>query len=168
MIRTSPAYLDTANASIPRAVLLDVGLFDEGFRLYGWEDFDLGMRLQARGLPRVFSPKALAFHVQPPTTPEAFDRQLAKEEERARTALYLLRKHPGAKTRMLIQDTALHRAAHFILGGAGLLTEENAPRIAGWLQARGLGALAYFALRGVLNRHYLHSLDRFRAPVGGS
>jgi glycosyltransferase involved in cell wall biosynthesis len=168
MIRTSPAYLDTANASIPRTILLDAGLFDEGFRLYGWEDFDLGMRLQARGLPRVFSPEAIAFHVQPPTTAEAFDRQLLKEEERARTALYLLRKHPGTRTRMLIQDTTLHRAVHFVLGGAGLLTVDNAPRIARWLASRGLDALAYLALRGVLNRHYLRSLNRFRALAEGS
>ncbi|MDR7568297.1 MAG: glycosyltransferase, partial [Armatimonadota bacterium] len=41
----SPALLDTANASVRRRHLLLVGGFDEGFREYGWEDFELGMRL---------------------------------------------------------------------------------------------------------------------------
>lgn len=162
-IRSSPAYLDTANASVPRQALVDAGMFDEGFRVYGWEDFDLGLRLRAAGLPRVFDPGAIGFHVQPLPDPAGFDRFLAKEEERARTALYLLRKHPGTATRWMIQDTPLQRAAHFVLGGAGLLTPHNAPRLARWLVARGHRALAELVLRGVLNRHYLASLDRFRA-----
>lgn len=163
MTRVSTAYLDTANASIPRQALIDAGLFDEGFRVYGWEDFDLGMRLQARGIPRVFSPAALAYHVVPPPTFESFNRHLIKEEERARTALYLLRKHPGLTTRMLIQDTAVQRFGHFLLGGAGLISEHNAPAIERWLRARGLHTVAFLVVRGVLNRHYLRCLDQFRA-----
>jgi GT2 family glycosyltransferase len=163
LTRISMAYLDTANASIPRETLVDVGMFDEGFRAYGWEDIDLGLRLQARGLPRIYSAAALVYHVQPPPTSDSFDRHLAKEEERARTALYLLRKHPGLATRALIQDTPLHRAAHFILGGCGLLTVRSAPSIDRWLRARGLHTLAFLVARGVLNRHYLRCLDRFRA-----
>ncbi len=167
LVRSSPAYLDTANASAPRQVLIDAGLFDEGFRVYGWEDFDLGLRLQARGIPRVYDPEAVAFHVQPPPTDESLDQHLAKEEERAHTALYLLRKHPGRQTRMLIQDTVPQRAFHFLLGGGGLLTVRNAPRIARWLRARGLDTVAFLVIRGVLNRHYLRSLDRFRALPEG-
>jgi GT2 family glycosyltransferase len=167
LIRISPAYLDTANASAPRQAVVDAGLFDEGFRVYGWEDFDLGLRLQALGVPRVYDPEAVAFHVQLPPTAESLDQHLLKEEERARTALYLLRKHPGRQTRMLIQDTALQRAFHFAVGGGGLLTVRNAPRVAGWLRARGLHTLAFLVIRGVLNRHYLRSLDRFRALPDG-
>jgi len=162
LTRISRAYLDTANASIPRQALVDVGMFDEGFRAYGWEDVDLGMRLRARGLPRVFSAAALAYHVQRPPTIDSFDVFLAKEEERARTALYLLYKHPGPATRALIQDTPLHRAVHFVLGGFGLLTVRSAPSLDRWLRARGLHTLAFLAARGVLNRHYFRSLDRFR------
>jgi glycosyltransferase involved in cell wall biosynthesis len=166
-IGISPAYLDTANASVPRQVLFDAGLFDEGFRVYGWEDFDLGLRLKARGLPRVFSRAALAYHVQRPPTLESLDRHLAKEEERARTALYLLHKHPGPETRMLIQDTPAQRALHFLLGGAGLVGPATALRLAQWLRARGLHTLAHLAIRGILNRHYLSALDRFRAAPEG-
>ncbi len=167
LIRTSPAYLDTANASISRQTLIEAGGFDEGFRAYGWEDFDLGLRLQTGGIPRVFDPSAVAFHVQPPATDDSFARHLIKEEERARTALYLLRKHPGARTRIMIQDTVLQRAVHFALGGVGLLTVRNAPPVARWLRARGLPTLASLVIRGVLNRHYLRSLDRFRTLPAG-
>jgi hypothetical protein len=53
------------------------------------------------------------------------------------------------------------------LGGGGLLTVRNAPRIARWLRARGLDTVAFLVIRGVLNRHYLRSLDRFRALPEG-
>lgn len=162
-LRSSPAYLDTANASVPRRALAEAGLFDEGFRLYGWEDFDLGLRLQGRGLPRVFSHQAVAFHVQPPPTLGTLAHHLAREEERARTALYLLRKHPGPHTRMLIQDTPAQRALHFVLAGGGLVPARTALEAARWLRARGLPTLGFLVARGVLNRHYLRSLDRFRA-----
>lgn len=163
LTRISRGYLDTANASIPRRALVDAGMFDEGFRAYGWEDVDLGLRLRARGLPRVFSTAALAYHVQHPPTADSFARYLAKEEERARTALYLLRKHPGLVTRALIQDTQLHRLAQVILGGFGLLSVRSVPALDRWLRTRGLHTLAYLAARSVLSRHYLRSLDRLRS-----
>lgn len=163
----SRAYLTTANASVPRESLLEAGMFDEEFRLYGWEDFDLGARLKALGLPRAFSAGAVAFHVQPPSTFESLDCDLAKEEERAQMALYFLRKHPGFATRMLVSDTAFHRVANFLLGGAGLLNIHNAPPIARWLNARGLYSLAFLVTRGVLNRYYLEALDRARAAGQG-
>jgi GT2 family glycosyltransferase len=163
LTRISRGYLDTANASIARQALVDVGMFDEGFRAYGWEDVDLGLRLRARGLRRVYSAAALAYHVQQPPTPDSFERYLAKEEERARTALYLLRKHPGLVTRVLVQDTWLHRVAQVILGGFGLLSVRSVPVLNRWLRTLGLHTLAYLAARSVLSRHYLRSLDRLRA-----
>ncbi len=159
----SRAYLTTANASVPRSSLIEAGMFDEGFRLYGWEDFDMGARLKARGLPRAFSTEAVAFHVQPPSTFESLEDDLAKEEERAQMALYFLRKHPGFATRMLISDTMMHRAVNFVLGGAGVLSIHNAPRVARWLNARGWYSLALLVTRGVLNMYYLEMLDRARA-----
>ncbi len=62
----------------------------------------------------------------------------------------------------------LQRAFHFLMGGAGLLTIRNAPLIARWLQARGFHTLAFLVIRGVLNRHYFRSLDRFRVRPEGA
>lgn len=159
----SAAFLTTANASVPRQALLDAGLFDEGFVWYGWEDFDLGLRLRARGLTRRFSRGIVAFHVQPPSTFDPIGPDLAKEEARARSALYFLQKHPGLSTRILISDTAFHRALHFLLSGAGFLTADRAPVIARWLASRGFYTPALLAARGFLNWHYIRSLDRLRA-----
>lgn len=158
----SPAYLTTANASLPRGELLAAGLFDENFRAYGWEDFDLGFRLQRRGLPRVYRREAIAYHILPASGEENFAEALRKEEERARTALYLYQKHPGWQTRVLIQDTLLHRLLYFVQAGGGLLHRGNVPAIGAALRRHGRPTLEYLLLRGVLNRHYLQTLRRER------
>ncbi len=163
LIRHSPAYLSTANASVSRQALLDAGLFDEGFQAYGWEDVDLGLRLKAGGLPRLYSRQAVAFHVEAPLVLDALDRYLSKEEERAQMALYLSDKHPGLPTRILIQDTPVHRLLHFLLAGGGLLDRRRTPKLARWLQARGYRGLSLLVARGLFNRHYIQSLARAHA-----
>ena len=40
------AYFATGNVAISKELLLDVGLFDTSFSLYGWEDLELGERLK--------------------------------------------------------------------------------------------------------------------------
>jgi peptidoglycan/xylan/chitin deacetylase (PgdA/CDA1 family) len=50
----------TGNFSIRREVLLEVGLFDEGFQIYGNEDGELAIRLRAAGVQLVYSREALA------------------------------------------------------------------------------------------------------------
>jgi len=154
----SPAYLDTANASLPRQEVVAAGWFDEHFPAYGWEDFDLGFRLQRRGLRRVFRRGAVAFHIQTIFDPAGFADALRKEEERARTAVYLYHKHPHWQTTLLIQGTRAHRVFYFALAGAGLLHPGNAVRIAGALRRRGLISLSYLVLRNVLNWHYIQAL----------
>src|SRR5690606_35202204 len=59
----SNASLHTANASVPRAVLEQVGFFDSGFEGYGWEDLDLGRRLKKAGYKRVMVHEAIGYHV---------------------------------------------------------------------------------------------------------
>lgn len=156
----SPSYFDPANASLPRSELLAAGLFDEGFRAYGWEDFDLGLRLKRRGLARVFRPEAVAYHIQPSPSAQTFERALLKEEERARMAVYLYAKHPGWRTRVLIQHTPVHRVAYFILALGGLLNRNNVSSLAARCRRWGQGTLEYLVLRSVLNRHYLQMLRR--------
>lgn len=156
----SPSYFDPANASLPRSELLAAGLFDERFGTYGWEDFDLGFRLRRRGLARVFRRDAVAYHYQPLPSPQSFERMLAKEEERARAAVYLYRKYPRWSTRWLIQHTLAHRFAYFLLAAGGLLNARTAPALAARFRRRGRISLEYVALRAALNRHYLAVLRR--------
>jgi len=152
-LATSPAYIDGANVSVERAALLEAGLFDEKFR-YGWDDFEIGIRLKRLGIGRVFCRQAVAFHLQPPITEANMPRLLRKEEERAKSAVYFYRKHPTPEVRLLIQATPVHRLLYWIQSGGGTLRRENIQQIAHWLQARRLTGLTDFALRGVLNRYY--------------
>ena len=162
-LTASPAYLDTANAGVEKQALQRAGMFDEAFPGYGWEDFELGLRLRRLGVRRVFSREAAAFHIQPPPRPEAIAALLQKEEARARSAVYFYRKAPTLRTRLLIQATPVHRAVFWLLSGGGLLTPVRAPRQAERLQRRGLRPLAHLILRGALNRHYIRTLgEEFR------
>lgn len=159
-VAASPAYLDTANAGLERAAVLRAGMFDEGFPGYGWEDFELGIRLKHLGIRRVFCPQAVAFHIHPPMNGNALSDLLRKEEARARSAVYFYRKVPTLETRLLIQATLFHRVLFWLMSAGGLLTVENVPRLADRLRTSRLSPLAFLAVRGVLNRHYVRSLDR--------
>ncbi|RPH96301.1 glycosyltransferase [candidate division KSB1 bacterium] len=55
-------YFLTRNCSVPRDLLLSIGLFDESFRRWGGEDLDLGVRLEKSGVPIYGEPRALAVH----------------------------------------------------------------------------------------------------------
>jgi GT2 family glycosyltransferase len=59
---TNPAIW-SANISLPRECWERVGGFDEGFREYGGEDTDFGMRVAALGIPVLFEPRALSYHL---------------------------------------------------------------------------------------------------------
>ena len=55
----SNAYFATTNVAIARHWLMEVGLFDLGFDLYGWEDLELGVRLKNQGILMVKCPVAV-------------------------------------------------------------------------------------------------------------
>lgn len=154
----SPAFLDTANASVRRIHLLEAGGFDESFREYGWEDFELGMRLARLGLRRVYRSRALAYHYQPLPDPHSLQDLFRKEEERARMAVRLFRKRPGWRTRWVVQHTPLHRALAFLMTLGGHMDQDQLCRL---LQAPHLSPVRkYLLLRGALNRHYLQTLSQ--------
>lgn len=160
----SPAYLDTANAGIEKDVLIRAGLFDEDFPGYGWEDFELGIRLKRLGVRRVFDRGAVAFHVQRPIHETPLETLLNKEDERARSAGYFFRKHPTLEARLLIQATPIHAFLFWLQAGFGGLTARNASHVARTLAGHGLEGLGYVLLRGVLNQRYLRTL---RAELNG-
>ncbi len=156
---SSPAYLTTANVTVEKAALLRAGLFDEGFPGYGWEDFDLGFRLRKLGIRRVFCRAAVAFHVDPMEQRAPVSDLLKKEEARARSAVYFFRKHPTFETRLLIQATPVHRILYWLQTAGGLLTSATVESIVERLRRSRRQTLASVLLRGVLNRHYLRTLE---------
>lgn len=161
-VSTNP--LDTANASVRKEHLQQVGLFDSRFEGMGWQDVDLGLRLIKHGLVRIRARRAVGYHVKPPVTSRAqLELMMAKERERGRSAHYFLAKHPGLTSRLAVQATWFHRALNWLSRMGGLVTEENVLDWLEWARRRRLPGLGVVWLSGVLNRAYLksfHECDR--------
>jgi hypothetical protein len=68
------SYYHTGNVSTPRAALLEAGLFNEEFFIYGMEDIELGYRLQKLGCPMIYGEEARAVHQYFPTYAEFIER----------------------------------------------------------------------------------------------
>lgn len=61
-------FFVTGNLSMDRAMFLEIGGFDERFKVYGWEDIDLGFRFVRAGGKIVYDENAKAAHAHPPMT----------------------------------------------------------------------------------------------------
>lgn len=90
---------DTGNASVRREHLVRVGLFDESFTGYGWEDSELGRRLRVAGLRPAQAPRAISFDVTPPSRAVDVAALERRERERAAMARLYVRKHPLRRVR---------------------------------------------------------------------
>lgn len=95
----SNAFFCTCNVSVPRSSLRSVGGFDPDFRLYGWEDTELGLRLRRHGVRRGFAWDAYLWHIKPPQV-ETLEAVRRKTVERARMAAVLLEKEGGLRARL--------------------------------------------------------------------
>ncbi len=87
------AFLSTGNASVLKRPLVEAGLFDERYRVYGWEDFDLGIHLQENGL-RSVKKRILGYHYDPPMQLLIPREVYEKEKERGQSAVYFYTSHP--------------------------------------------------------------------------
>ena len=146
------AYFATGNVAIDRRVLERSGLFDTGFRLYGWEDLELGERLRRMGVRLIRCPEAVGFHWHPPLSLEQIPRLIEVERQRAKMGLVFYRKHPTRRVRFIIQYTWLHRLLWELLTAGGLLNERSLRPVLAWLIRHGRPGLAMELLRLPLNR----------------
>jgi glycosyltransferase involved in cell wall biosynthesis len=146
------AYFATGNVAIDRQVLERSGLFDTRFRLYGWEDLELGERLRRMGVVLVRCPEAVGYHWHPPLSLDQVPRLIAVEGERAKMGLVFFRKHPTRRVRFIIQFTVLHRLLWELLTCGGLLNERSLRPLLAWLIRQGKPGLAMELLRLPLNR----------------
>ncbi len=128
--RLSWRELVTGNASLSRARLVEAGGFDERFVGYGYEDYELGYRLAARGMPMVYEPEALNWHCHP----VRFEDDLWRKREAGEAAVLFARIHPSAALRVQLGLHPLNRVLWGLLGGATWLREASAARTraAGW------------------------------------
>jgi glycosyltransferase involved in cell wall biosynthesis len=92
----------TANVSCRRADLLAAGGFDEAFGArYGWEDTELGVRLQALGVPRVKNRRAYVLHRH--LSGYDWRERGRKQEDAGLNAAYFLVKHPTREVARLVR-----------------------------------------------------------------
>jgi glycosyltransferase involved in cell wall biosynthesis len=154
------AYFATGNVAIDRQVLERAGLFDTSFRLYGWEDLELGERLRRLGVELVRCPAAVGYHWHPALSLEQLPDLVRIEQERARMGLVFYRKHPTRRVRFIIQFTWWHRLLWELLTLGGLLNERTLRPLLAWLIRRRRNALAMELLRLPLNRLGVRALFR--------
>ncbi len=147
----SAAYFATGNVAIARHWLLEAGLFDTGFQLYGWEDLELGVRLKRLGLTLIKCPEAVGYHWHPPFALDQIPNLIEKEIERGRMGMLFYQKHPTWDVRMMIQMTWLHRVLWGLLSGGGRLNEKTMAPLLQWLIDRGKPQLALEIARIFLN-----------------
>ena len=154
------AYFATGNVAIDRSVLQRSGLFDTGFRLYGWEDLELGERLRRMKVRLIKCPEAVGYHWHPALSLDQIPRLIEVEGERARMGLLFYRKHPTRRVRFIIQFTWLHRILWELLTLGGLINEQTLRPLLRWLIRRGFSGTAMELLRLPLNRIGVRAMFR--------
>ncbi len=160
------AYFATGNVAIHRSILEQSGLFDTSFRLYGWEDLELGERLRIMGVRLVKSPRSVGYHWHPPLNLDNIQDLIRIEKERAKMALVFYRKHPTLRVRFIIQFTFIHRILWEVLTFGGLLNEKTLRPLLAFLIIRGQASLAMEILRLPLNLIGVRTLYREAALEG--
>ena len=92
----------SGNFSIKRKCLLEVGLFDEEFRIYGNEDLELSLRLRKAGVSLVYCRDALAYQYY-----EKDFSALARDNiAKGMTAVLFARKHPEVYSELKLSKYA--------------------------------------------------------------
>ena len=154
------AYFATGNVAISKELLLDVGLFDTSFSLYGWEDLELGERLKKIGVKLIKCPDAKGFHWHPAFNCDQIPLLLNKEIERAKMALIFYQKHKNLRVRFIIQFTFFHKLLWNVLCLGGLININLLLPLLKFLVKSGKSGLAMEILKLPLNYVYVSELYR--------
>jgi glycosyltransferase involved in cell wall biosynthesis len=147
----SAAYFATGNVAIARNYLLEAGLFDSEFSLYGWEDLELGVRLKKLGLKLIKCPAAVGYHWHPPFNLSQLPNMINREIERGKMAILFYEKHPTWDVKMMTQMTWLHYVLWGVLSLGGQLNEKTMARFLQWLIDQNKSQLALELARIFLN-----------------
>lgn len=147
----SNAYFATGNVAIARHWLIEAGLFDTEFQLYGWEDLELGVRLKKLGLTLIKCPDAAGYHWHPPFALNQLPGMIEREIQRGKMGVLFYKKHPSWDVKMMIQMTWLHRLLWGTLSLGGRLNEKTMAGFLQWIIAQGKPQLALEIARIFLN-----------------
>jgi hypothetical protein len=145
------AYYHTCNVSTPTQLLLNVRGFNEGFRIYGMEDIELGYRLQKAGCRMIFAPEAKAIHYRFPGYQDFIDRS----EQVGYSLGQLIQLHPELKKRF-VQSSRIRRHLKSIHSLYAWTSAAMAPLfgvLASWEKTRGSAPLTW-----LMDMHYSLSI----------
>ncbi len=145
------AYFATGNVAIDKDVLVRSGLFDTSFRLYGWEDLELGERLRQMSVELIKCPRAVGYHWHPALTLNQIPDLIRIEKERAKMGLVFYKKHPTIRVRFIIQFTLLHRCLWELLTIGGIVNHRTLRPLLSFLLRKGHSGVAMELLRLPLN-----------------
>ena len=149
----SRAFFCTCNVSAPSRSLEAIGGFDERYDLYGWEDTDVGVRLRAAGLRRLFAWDAYIYHVKPPDA-LPLDRAISLAREKGAMAARFVRKSPTFAVRLATGAYAANYARAAVVHAAPLRS-----LYARWTRERPPGSrLGRFAREALVDAAYLDAL----------
>jgi hypothetical protein len=141
------SYYHTGNVSTPRAVLNEVGGFDEQFAIYGMEDIELGYRIERHGSRIMHGPEAKALHQYFPTC-----RQFIQRCEQAGYSLgKLIELHPELRSRFVESGkrTRLLKRVHLLYQLFSSVSSPLIKALGHWESKRGTGRVS-----PVLDAHY--------------
>ena len=145
------AYFATGNVAIDKNILEKSGLFDTSFKLYGWEDLELGERLRYMKVKLIKCPKAIGFHWHPALTLDQIPHLVRIEKERAKMGLVFYRKHPTLRVKFIIQYTFVHLVFWECLTFGGIINVKTLKPILAYLIKKGKTGVAMELLRIPLN-----------------
>ena len=160
------AYFATGNVAIDKKVLEKSGLFDPSFRLYGWEDLELGERLRNMGVKLIKCPKAIGYHWHPALALDQIPNLIRIEKERAKMGLIFYRKHPTLRVKFIIQYTFIHRFLWEGLTFGGLINTKSIRPLLSFLIKNGQSSLAMELLRLPLNLIGVRQIFREASSLG--
>jgi glycosyltransferase involved in cell wall biosynthesis len=83
----------TGNVSFPKDLITKMGMFDEEFKGYGWEDLELGYRLSRKKVPLYYLKAGINYHYHVINKEE----EIARNYHKGTSAKLFLRKHPELK-----------------------------------------------------------------------
>tara|TARA_Y100001968_G_scaffold30341_1_gene23460 strand:- start:74 stop:1006 length:933 start_codon:yes stop_codon:yes gene_type:complete len=160
------AYFATGNVAIDKKVLEISGLFDTSFRLYGWEDLELGERLRRMGVKLVKCPKAIGYHWHPAFNLKQIPDLIRIEKERAKMGLVFYRKHPTLRVKFIVQYTFIHRCLWEFLTLGGLINTKTLRPLLAFLIKNGHPGWAMELLRLPLNLIGVRQIFREASLIG--
>ena len=160
------AYFATGNVAIDKKVLEKSGLFDTSFRLYGWEDLELGERLRNMGIKLIKCPKAIGYHWHPALALDQIPDLIRIEKERAKMGLVFYRKHPTWRVKFIIQYTFIHRFLWELLTCGGLINIKTLRPLLAFLIKNGKPGVAMELLRLPLNLIGVRQIFREASLIG--